>query len=579
MSTIGGTASNNEMQHKSFLTPATRNNAILDYGSVASDVVEIEGGTADEAFQNLLDVVAAPSPNNPFNTGDTNQSPSSTVNLLNGLKVYKVTSTAGHVLQAEITSAGTGYSETGSGVATSYGGAGTGCQVQVISVGDSVPHVGKVTGVKITANGSGYSDGDVLTISGGGGNATITIKTVAYFRTLLYVQESHGVSSFTSTVAELKAQGLSYSGSQVTSVSNGETDYSNIGVTLPNIFDEPLTVVSKPTATSHRVIVGQARNPHATIAGRRQSSGGGFPNPFGLLSGLNGIIYSAIDIVCQNADNALEVGEQITFPAHIRGTPSDNPAFFSFGHVLDEDHIVMFTNLKAATNADLSQPAVPTFLSSASDRFFLGLGFENGDPTGTDQFASPVIVNPQFLQILGTEYTNGGTLVIPTHVKRIALYPKDHDAFLRRGVYHSDESLTGPDFDGEVISGTISTAGSGYGTNTGVSFTTSGGSGRGSGFTFTTNTNGGVINTNFTITTNPATAVNKYLPGEILDVVGGAGTGAKVTVTTRGNSTLPFVLLPAGKTTEIVVDTGKDCALTLVSTGTNDIVYVQYLTG
>ena len=259
MSTIGGTASNNEMQHKSFLTPATRNNAILDYGGVASDVVEIEGGTADEAFQNLLDVVAAPSPNNPFNTGDTNQSPSSTVNLLNGLKVYKLTSTAGHVLQAEITNVGTGYSVGGSGVSTS-GGAGTGCQVQVISVGTSA-HAGKVLGVKITANGSGYSDGDVLTISGGGGNATITIKTVAYFRTLLYVQESHGVSSITSTVAELKAQGLAYTGSDVTSVSNGETDYSNIGVTLPNIFDEPLTVVSKPTATSHRVIVGQARNP------------------------------------------------------------------------------------------------------------------------------------------------------------------------------------------------------------------------------------------------------------------------------------------------------------------------------
>ena len=217
MSTIGGTASNNEMQHKSFLTPATRNNAILDYGSVGTDVVEISGGTADEAFQNLLDVVAAPSPNNPFNTGAANQSPSSTANLLNGLKVYKVTSTAGHVLQAEITNVGTGYSVGGSGVSTS-GGAGTGCEVQVVSVGTSA-HAGKVLGVKITANGSGYSDGDVLTISGGGGNATITIKTVAYFRTLLYAHESHGLGNFTSTVAEMKGQKVAYSGSDVPSLS------------------------------------------------------------------------------------------------------------------------------------------------------------------------------------------------------------------------------------------------------------------------------------------------------------------------------------------------------------------------
>ena len=146
---------------------------------------------------------------------------------------------------------------------------------------------------------------------------------------------------------------------------------------------------------------------------------------------------------------------------------------------------------QTATNADLNQPAVPTFLSSASDRFFLGLGFENGAQQAQTICVS-VIVNPQYLQILGAEYTNRYACH-PTHVKRIALYPKDHDAFLRRGVYHSDESLTGPDFDGEVISGTISTAGTGYGTNTGVSFTTSGGSGRGSGLR-SPNTNGGVIN-------------------------------------------------------------------------------------
>ena len=373
MSTIGGTANNNEMQHKSFLTPATRNSAILDYGSVVSDVVEIEGGTADEAFQNLLDVVAAPSPNNPFNTGAANQSPSSTANLLNGLKVYKVTSTAGHVLQAEITNVGTGYSVGGSGVSTSYGGAGTGCEVQVISVGTS-SHAGKVTGVKITAHGSGYSDGDVLTISGGGNNATITIKTVAYFRTLLYAHESHGLANFTSTLAELKGQKIAYTGSPgQPSLGSADTDYYVVGVALPHVFDEPLTVVSKPSATSHRVIFGQARKPHALLAGRNISNGGVFPNtlipsPSGL-----GIIYSAFDIVCQNADNALEVGDQITMPANIRGLPSDTPIFYAFAHRLDDDHLVMFTNLKMVTDAEGLQPSVVTHASSATDRFFQDL--------------------------------------------------------------------------------------------------------------------------------------------------------------------------------------------------------------
>ena len=212
MSSIGGSANKNELTHNSFLTPSTALTAILEVGNVADDIVPITGGTADEAYQALLDAVAAPSPNNPFNF-DPNQSPSSTTNLLNGLKVYQVTSTSGHVLQAEIVNQGSGYSVGDAGAAT--GGAGAGCQVEVISV-----QGGAVRGVRIVAHGSGYSDGDVLTISSGGGNATVRVNTVVFFKTLLYTHESHGSASFTSTLSQLKSQRMAYTGGDTTASSN-----------------------------------------------------------------------------------------------------------------------------------------------------------------------------------------------------------------------------------------------------------------------------------------------------------------------------------------------------------------------
>ena len=69
-----------------------------------------------------------------------------------------------------ITNGGTGYSEA-TGVATT-GGTGTGAKVNITSV-----NAGVITGATIVgANiGYGYTIGDILTITGGGGNATITL--------------------------------------------------------------------------------------------------------------------------------------------------------------------------------------------------------------------------------------------------------------------------------------------------------------------------------------------------------------------------------------------------------------------
>jgi len=65
---------------------------------------------------------------------------------------------------------GTGYSNA-NGVATT-GGSGTGLTLNLTTSG------GAVTGVTIAAKGSGYKPEEVITISGGGGNAKVTIKTL-----------------------------------------------------------------------------------------------------------------------------------------------------------------------------------------------------------------------------------------------------------------------------------------------------------------------------------------------------------------------------------------------------------------
>ena len=70
-----------------------------------------------------------------------------------------------------ITAAGTGYGSAGTGVATTYGGAGTG-----LTVDYTVNGSGNVTAITAIRNaGSGYTTGDVLTISAGGANAAFSV--------------------------------------------------------------------------------------------------------------------------------------------------------------------------------------------------------------------------------------------------------------------------------------------------------------------------------------------------------------------------------------------------------------------
>jgi hypothetical protein len=84
-----------------------------------------------------------------------------------------VNTTAENAGVSSLTNAGTGYS-IASGAATTVAPAGgTGLNVNILAV-----DAGVITSFEVNAVGSGYSVGDVVTISGGGGNATFTITNV-----------------------------------------------------------------------------------------------------------------------------------------------------------------------------------------------------------------------------------------------------------------------------------------------------------------------------------------------------------------------------------------------------------------
>ena len=77
------------------------------------------------------------------------------------------------VSTATLTAPGTGYSTSSVPQATT-GGSGTGCTVNTtVAAGP-----GPIASFTIAAQGSGYQVGDILTITGGGGDATITISAV-----------------------------------------------------------------------------------------------------------------------------------------------------------------------------------------------------------------------------------------------------------------------------------------------------------------------------------------------------------------------------------------------------------------
>jgi len=77
----------------------------------------------------------------------------------------------GGVLTGIVSTGGTGYSTSTTAQATT-GGSGTGCKVNTTAAN------GAVTSFTIGSTGSGYKVGDEITISGGGGDAKITVNSL-----------------------------------------------------------------------------------------------------------------------------------------------------------------------------------------------------------------------------------------------------------------------------------------------------------------------------------------------------------------------------------------------------------------
>jgi len=89
---------------------------------------------------------------------------------------YNVATTGAADNFITLTAGGTGYTTTTSAspALTSSSGSGTGCKVNI----GSTTGAGVIDAITINASGDGYVDGEVLTILGGGGNATFEIDTV-----------------------------------------------------------------------------------------------------------------------------------------------------------------------------------------------------------------------------------------------------------------------------------------------------------------------------------------------------------------------------------------------------------------
>jgi hypothetical protein len=97
---------------------------------------------------------------------------------------------------SSLTNAGTGYS-VASGVGTTVAPAGgTGLTVNILSV-----DTGVITSFEIAAVGSGYSVGDVVTITGGGANATFTITNIDIPGT-----ENRGVCLYVGTLGNVQVE-------------------------------------------------------------------------------------------------------------------------------------------------------------------------------------------------------------------------------------------------------------------------------------------------------------------------------------------------------------------------------------
>ena len=125
-----------------------------------------------------------------------------------------ITGVAAGIYPINVTTAGTTYTvDTTFGTSTT--GAGSGATVKVTGVNAG----GGVTAAEIVEYGSGYSDGDVLTLTGGDSAATVTIGTIT------------GTGAILSAGYSVAAQGTGYTVDDVLTIVQGANSTATIKIT------------------------------------------------------------------------------------------------------------------------------------------------------------------------------------------------------------------------------------------------------------------------------------------------------------------------------------------------------------
>ena len=135
-------------------------------GYTTASNVSVSGGSGSNLTVDIT-AVAGSLANVVINNAGTGYSAGETITILNA-------NATGVKTLGSISAAGTGYTEgTTTGVATSSSGSGTGLTVDVTANAS-----GNVTAVAINVDGLNYAASEVITISGGNGDATIPVSAI-----------------------------------------------------------------------------------------------------------------------------------------------------------------------------------------------------------------------------------------------------------------------------------------------------------------------------------------------------------------------------------------------------------------
>lgn len=111
--------------------------------------------------------------------------------------IYQTLVTPGPVNKVLISAAGTGYTAT---IASTTGGTGSGLRVNT-----TVTSLGAISAVSVTSSGSGYTPGDLITISGGNGDAKLIVQNVTTSNGEIVITGYDGVGKIVSGIFKFNA--------------------------------------------------------------------------------------------------------------------------------------------------------------------------------------------------------------------------------------------------------------------------------------------------------------------------------------------------------------------------------------